>query len=355
MALIVKHEFVSAVGDGADTNQIQPSNWNEAHTLSGSLPTAQVDGLDAALATIVTSNSISIYVAANAQPAGDYVTSNSISTMITGEITTQQLISSNSVSILAAGLDAEFLTSNSISILIAEFVTSNSISTRIDTATSEFLTSNSISISVTTETLTVNGTASFSGTAVFKTNVRFEGSSVSVSVAQSIYYTAGSMVPTTTAGATYEELEQSATSGVSIMSSAMKFATDADDHAQFSVLTPKGWDGGTVTAQVVWDTITATTSNTVVFYLQGVSFANGDDTVTTFGTAQKMQDSASGAFKVHFTPESPAITIAGSPAAEEFVIFQLYRDVSDAADDLGYDARVKGVRIKYNITQLGDD
>ena len=350
MVLIVKHEFVSGKGDGVDTSQVQPSNWNAAHTLSGSLATAQVDGLDAALATIVISNSVSIMIAAQNT---EWVTSASIATRI--GTANAEWVTSNSISSRIVTATAEFLSSNSISIAIAEFVTSNSISTRTVTALAPYKTSNSISLAVTTESLSVLGTASFSGTAVFKTNVRFDAASISVSVAQTIFYPAGSMIPTTTAGATYEELEQSTTSSAAIMSSAMLFATDANDHAQFSVLTPKSWNAGTVTAQVVWDTITATVSNTVVFYLQGVSFANGDDTVTAFGTAQKMQDSVSGAFKVHMTPESPAITIAGTPAAEEWVVFQLYRDTVDAADDLAYNARVKGVRIKYNITQLGDD
>lgn len=55
MALVVKHEFVSGVADGADATQVQPSHWNAAHTLSGSAAIAQVDGLQAELDAKVSS------------------------------------------------------------------------------------------------------------------------------------------------------------------------------------------------------------------------------------------------------------------------------------------------------------
>lgn len=35
MAASIKHKFVSPVGDGSDTSQVRPSNWNEEHELSG--------------------------------------------------------------------------------------------------------------------------------------------------------------------------------------------------------------------------------------------------------------------------------------------------------------------------------
>ena len=34
MAILLKHQFQSAKGDGADATQVQPSNWNAEHTLT---------------------------------------------------------------------------------------------------------------------------------------------------------------------------------------------------------------------------------------------------------------------------------------------------------------------------------
>jgi len=40
MAITVKHKFVSAIPDGADTSVVRPSNWNDDHDFSGTLPVA---------------------------------------------------------------------------------------------------------------------------------------------------------------------------------------------------------------------------------------------------------------------------------------------------------------------------
>ena len=35
MAITVKHKYVSAIPDSGDTNVVQPSNWNDDHSLVG--------------------------------------------------------------------------------------------------------------------------------------------------------------------------------------------------------------------------------------------------------------------------------------------------------------------------------
>ncbi len=40
MAITVKHKFVSAIPDGADTSIVRPSNWNDEHDLVGTVPVA---------------------------------------------------------------------------------------------------------------------------------------------------------------------------------------------------------------------------------------------------------------------------------------------------------------------------
>jgi hypothetical protein len=55
------------------------------------------------------------------------------------------------------------------------------------------------------------------------------------------------------------------------------------------------------------------------------------------------------------TAETSAITVAGSPGAEEWVYFEVYRDVSDAGDDLDIDARLHGIKIHYTIDSGTDD
>jgi len=40
MAITVKHKFVSAIPDGADATIVRPSNWNDDHDLTGTIPVA---------------------------------------------------------------------------------------------------------------------------------------------------------------------------------------------------------------------------------------------------------------------------------------------------------------------------
>jgi hypothetical protein len=50
MAITVKHKFVSAIPDGADATVVKPSNWNDDHDLTGTIPVAN-GGTGAATAT----------------------------------------------------------------------------------------------------------------------------------------------------------------------------------------------------------------------------------------------------------------------------------------------------------------
>ena len=40
MTITVKHKFVSSIPDGADTSVVRPSNWNDDHDLTGTIPVA---------------------------------------------------------------------------------------------------------------------------------------------------------------------------------------------------------------------------------------------------------------------------------------------------------------------------
>ena len=50
MAITVKHKFVSAIPDGTDATIVRPSNWNDDHDLTGTIPVAN-GGTGASTAT----------------------------------------------------------------------------------------------------------------------------------------------------------------------------------------------------------------------------------------------------------------------------------------------------------------
>jgi hypothetical protein len=96
----------------------------------------------------------------------------------------------------------------------------------------------------------------------------------------------------------------------------------------------------------------ASGSGNVVFGLAGVACSNDDAGDVAFGTAQTSDRTIGTANDIYIGPTSSAITIAGSPAAEDLVMFQVNRTV--ASDNLGVDARLHGVTL-YITTDATND
>lgn len=138
----------------------------------------------------------------------------------------------------------------------------------------------------------------------------------------------------------------------------MDFATGADDHAGFAIQMPKSWDEGTLIAQFVWSTTGGQTGGLdgVRWFIRAGAYASNDVLTATLGTAvgAAAQNHSGTADDIMITAETAAITVAGSPGAEEWVYFEVYRDVSDAGDDLDIDARLHGVKIHYTTNALTD-
>lgn len=133
------------------------------------------------------------------------------------------------------------------------------------------------------------------------------------------------------------------------------FDTAADEFIQTQIKMPKGWDLGTLIGQAEWSHPSTATNFGVAFFLQAVALANADLLDTAFGTAVSMIDTGGATDTKYTTPESAGMTVAGSPAAEELVGLQLYRDVSDAGDTLAVDARFEGLKLIYVTSAPTDD
>ena len=71
MAITVKHKFVSAIPDAGDTTIVQPSNWNDDHQLSGTVPVANGGTGASTLTGYVKGNGTSAMTAATTVPNTD--------------------------------------------------------------------------------------------------------------------------------------------------------------------------------------------------------------------------------------------------------------------------------------------
>jgi len=168
---------------------------------------------------------------------------------------------------------------------------------------------------------------------------------------QTIYVPANAMNPTESNGcASITAVET--TSGRPDMQ-VLDFDKDSDEFAQFTVAFPKSWNLGTITYQVFWSGLAATTG--VTWALQGVGMGDNETIDVVYGTAITVDDDAQSAVEeLLVSAESSAVTIAGTPADNDLTYFRIYRDVSAGNDDMAGDARLHGVKIFFTTDALND-
>jgi hypothetical protein len=179
--------------------------------------------------------------------------------------------------------------------------------------------------------------------------VQVGGAAAKVAGKETIWVPSSAMYANTTNGAEAAQVELSNGPELKVLD----FDKTSDEFAQFAVAFPKSWNEGTVTFQAFF-TATSTDTGTTAFVLQGVALADNGDLNTAFGTAvgptAKAHSGTSNDLDV--TAESGAVTIAGSPSTDEYVFFQISRDVS--ADDLDADARLLGIKLFFTTDAAND-
>ena len=133
----------------------------------------------------------------------------------------------------------------------------------------------------------------------------------------------------------------------------LDFDKDSDEHAQFTVAFPKSWNEGTITFQVFWSSNAS--SDGCSWGLQGVAVGDNDTIDVAYGSAVVVDDSALGAVEeICVSPESGAVTIAGSPAVDQLCYFRIFRDVSDGNDTMAADGRLHGIKVFYTTDAAND-
>lgn len=131
---------------------------------------------------------------------------------------------------------------------------------------------------------------------------------------------AAAMIRRTTNGPA-EHKSETTTNKVMIVGHA--YDKDTQQHAQFTVPTPKGWNGGTFTVIYGW---TATAgSGDAVFGCQARAYADDAALDQAFGAAVETTDTLLATGDQHISAESTAITPAGSPVGGQPLVVQVYR------------------------------
>lgn len=169
---------------------------------------------------------------------------------------------------------------------------------------------------------------------------------------RTFYVPASQMISRTTNGAAAGSVE---TTTNKVMIDTLDFDTATTEYAQFSMMMNKGWDLGTLVFQAVWSHPSTTVNFGVAWALQARSFGNSGPADSAFGTAVVLTDTGGTTDDIFLTGESAAMTVGGTLADEEWVVFQVYRDTADGADDMAVDARLHGIKVGYTEQSLTDD
>tara|TARA_R110002051_G_C8714635_1_gene495979 strand:+ start:8 stop:724 length:717 start_codon:yes stop_codon:yes gene_type:complete len=165
-----------------------------------------------------------------------------------------------------------------------------------------------------------------------------------------IWVPAGAMeAAVSTAAATSNAVEI----GTSLFAArTMDFVTGSDNYAYFGIQMPKSWDAGTLVCQFVWSA-TGTTANTVLWGIAANSLGNDEVLTTAFAAPTLVAaDTNSTTADDLMVSAEVTLTVGSSPTAEDYVVFEVMRDVS--GDTLAEDARLHGIRIHYTIDTGSD-
>lgn len=165
-------------------------------------------------------------------------------------------------------------------------------------------------------------------------------------VVGNIAVSAGAIWPATTNGAAALEKKEYTTNDLDLQ--VLAFDKDSDEYGQFTIILPDDWDGGTLTAKIYWSCASGDggADETVCWTIQGRSIGNDEAIDQAWGTAQSVSDTWLADDKLHISDATSAITLAGTPAAGEYVQFRISRDVSE--DTLGGDAILLGIKLTFS-------
>jgi hypothetical protein len=124
------------------------------------------------------------------------------------------------------------------------------------------------------------------------------------------------------------------------------------EYAHFNVSMPSSWNEGTVTFRAVWTAAAGT--GDVVWGLQAAAASNDDVIAATYNAGVARTDTLIATGDLHRSDESPALTIDGTPAANDTVFFRFRRAATSGSDTLNADARLIGLEMYFTTDAAVD-
>ena len=167
---------------------------------------------------------------------------------------------------------------------------------------------------------------------------------------QTIPVLAAAMIPNATNGPAAGLTENGTNK---IMLATLDFDATSAEAAQIAIPMPKSWNEGSISVQFVWTAASGANAG-VVWGCQALALSDDDPLDAAFGVAQLVTDAVTAAGDVMESAFTVPLTVAGSPVANDLVVFRFYRDAANTADTLTVDARLIAVRVQYNADAEND-
>lgn len=134
------------------------------------------------------------------------------------------------------------------------------------------------------------------------------------------------------------------------------FAFDGatEEFVDFKLAMPEDWDRGTIKVKFYWapGDSACTAGDTVEWQIAGQAISDDDPIDVALGDAGEVISDTVLAGKdgdMHITAATPAVTVGGTPALDDMILFKVSRNVS-GTDDMTEDAWLFGLMIQYSST-----
>jgi hypothetical protein len=136
----------------------------------------------------------------------------------------------------------------------------------------------------------------------------------------------------------------------------LAFDGAAKEYASFLMRMPKGWNESTVTAAFSWRRASGVGAANVVWGIRAVAVSDNETPAVAFGSDATVTDAASTTTaNMNVSSETGACTIGGTPAEEDLVFFEVFRDGAAAGDTLdAVDAWLTEVTLFITTNQPND-
>lgn len=189
--------------------------------------------------------------------------------------------------------------------------------------------------------------------AYFPVSTANGGTGIATLPRRTIWLSAAGGWASTTDGASAAAITETANGGEFM---GVSFAADATKYLNWMHVMPSNYNGGVVVATPVFLPVTSDASDhTIIFSVQGASFASTEAKNVAFGTAidSSYTVAADQSANVIFGPTTGNITLGGTSAAGgELVLWRVHRDTADT-----YTGAVVllGIRITYLTNATSDE